>query len=186
MDMAGHRPKWKIGVALTGSVLLLSACWFVFPVVRLSSRSMSPTLLPGDSVLVNRLVYHLRLPQRGDLIVFSFPQARDREFVKRVVGLPGDVVAEESGRFRVNGVALRHDRPEASDNADTSSVAPSAQRVPPEHLYVLGDNKGASLDSRYWGAVDQRDVVGKAVLICWSRGMHWWDVRWDRIGRRLE
>lgn len=171
---------------VSAAVLLLAASALTFRVSELSSVSMSPTLLPGDSVLVNRLIYHLRPPRRGDIIVFHFPQAGSRDFVKRVIGVPGDVVQERDGRLTVNGAAVHVSRTALADSPQGAGAAPGWQRVPVDRLYVLGDNWRTSLDSRFWGTVDEREVVGEAILVCWSRGAHWWDVHWNRIGRWLE
>lgn len=174
-----RRSAWEkvLPVVVAGALVFLAHA-FAIQVFTVSSASMSPTLQPGDSVLVNRLVYRLHLPRRGDIIVFRFPQADGREFVKRVIGLPGDVVEEHGGRIYVNGAA-------PAPVAALAPATPLAQRVAAGHLYVLGDNPDTSLDSRFWGTVDEREVVGKAVFICWSREEHWWQVRWDRIGRWL-
>ena len=150
-----------------------------------SSASMLPALRPRDTLLVNRLVYRWHLPHRGDIIVFYFPRAEGREFVKRVVGVPGDVVEERGGRLYVNRKLLADE-----DEADAGpGMAPAMrlapQQIPPGQLFVLGDNLDASLDSRYWGTVDIQKVVGKAFMVGWSRGKHWWDLRWDRIGQWL-
>lgn len=149
------------------------------------SGSMVPTLLPDDSVLVNRFIYHVRSPRRGDIVVFHFPQADGRDFIKRVIGLPGDVVEEQDGRFRVNGLPIQDPwvRPPCAGLGAVPSMP--ARRVPDDQVFVLGDNREASLDSRYWGTVDARHIIGKAVMVCWSRGAHWWDIRWRRIGRWL-
>ncbi len=175
------------GVALAAIAAAAALCGLAltFQVVRVASASMSPTLLPGDLVLVSRLLYVLHPPRRGDLIVLRFPQAEGREFVKRVVGLPGDVVEERGGRFLVNGVAARLAHEESSEDAGGAERALGPSRVSAHRLYVLGDNRGTSLDSRFWGTVYEHDVVGQAVLVCWSRGEYWWQVRWDRIGRWL-
>lgn len=172
-------------MALVGAPLLAVAA-LAFHVSKLSSVSMSPTLLPGDSVLVNRLIYHLRRPRRGDIIVFHFPQTGSRDFVKRVIGIPGDVVQAQGGRLAVNGTAVHVSRTDPPDPAPAASTAPGSERVPANRLYVLGDNWRTSLDSRFWGTVDEREVVGEAVLVCWSRGAHWWDVHWNRIGLWIE
>jgi signal peptidase I len=137
-------------------------------------------------VLVNRVVYSLHPPRRGDIIVFHFPKTGGRNFIKRVIGVPGDVVQEQAGHFAVNDVVVHEAHAATSDRAQAPSPILAPQRVPTDRFYVLGDNWRTSLDSRFWGPVEEREVVGKAMLICWSRGTHWWDVRWNRIGRWLE
>jgi signal peptidase I len=178
---------WKRMVLPTITGLIpVCALSLTFHIVGLSSASMSPTLLPGDSVLVNRLIYHLFPPRRGDLIVVRFPQTGGREFVKRIIGLPGDVVEERGGRMSVNGMAVRWGRDGASSGTRATRTDLDPSRVPANRLYVLGDNWGTSLDSRSWGTVDEQEVVGKPFLICWSRETEWWEVRWDRMGRWVE
>lgn len=171
-----------LGLAVAAGLLFLAQA-FVIQAFTVPSASMLPTLLPGDSVLVNRLVYHLHPPRRGDIIALRFPQADGREFVKRVIGLPGDVVMEQGGHFYVNGVLLAQVQPIDSNEQREPEGSQLPRLVPAGRLYVLGDNSETSLDSRFWGTVSEGDVVGEAFLICWSRGKHWWEVRWNRIGR---
>ena len=173
-------------VVVVAGALLFSVGALAFHVSELTSVSMSPTLLPGDSVLVNRLIYRFRPPRRGDIIVFHFPQTGGRDFIKRVIGVPGDVVQEQAERLTVNGMVVHASRTVPSDPAAATNAELGPQRVPADRFYVLGDNWRTSLDSRFWGTVDAREVVGEAILVCWSRGAHWWDVHWNRLGRRLE
>lgn len=164
-------------------VLLMTA--FTVSSITIPSASMAPALERGDAVLVARLFYHLRPPRRGDIILFRYPQDTSRLFVKRVVGLPGEVVEERRGQFYVNGTPLAQGEPARSDDGPGPATTLGPIRIPAGRLFVLGDNRDASLDSRFWGTVDERNVIGKAFLIYWSSGKHWWDVRWRRIGRWL-
>ena len=173
-----------LAVVIAGVLVFLVQA-FAVQVFTVSSASMSPALLPGDSVLVNRLVYRLRPPRQGDIIAFRFSQANGREFVKRVIGLPGDIVTERGERFFVNGALLAQVPTSASDDQLAPEGGQLPRLVPAGRLYVLGDNPKSSLDSRFWGTVAERDVIGKAFLICWSRGEHWWEVHWNRVGRWL-
>ena len=118
--------------------------------------------------------------------MFHFPQTGGRDFIKRVIGVPGDVVQEQAERLTVNGMVVHASRTVPSDPAAATNAELGPQRVPADRFYVLGDNWRTSLDSRFWGTVDAREVVGEAILVCWSRGAHWWDVHWNRLGRRLE
>jgi signal peptidase I len=164
-------------------IFLLQA--YGFQVIVVSSRSMTPTLRRGEVVLVDRLSYEFGSPQPGDLIVFHFPEAGDRSFLKRVIGVPGDTVAERDGRFLVNGSPLAWSGAHASAPGAAGALNMPPVRVPAGRYFVLGDNPSASLDSRFWGTVTQHEVMGKALVILWSQGAHWWDVRWNRIGRGL-
>jgi signal peptidase I len=166
------------------AVLLSGMRAFVFTPIYVSSGSMEPTLQRGDFVLVNQLVYSLRPPRRGEIIAFQYPQHEQWDFVKRVVGLPGDQVAARGGQLRVNGSFVAEPYVIAAA-ADRPFLDLQAGHIPAGQLFVLGDNRGASLDSRFWGTVTERNVIGKASLIYWSQGTHWWDVRWGRIGRWL-
>ncbi len=146
---------------------------------------MAPTLLPEDFVLVNRLVYHLHPPRRGDLIVFHYPQAGGHSFLKRIIGLPGDTIEERNGEFWVNGSTLPWQEAHVEPTEELAALNLSPLHIASGHFFVLGDNPSTSLDSRFWGTVDMHEVVGKALLICWSHRARWWDLRWHRIGRWL-
>lgn len=181
-----RRRIWESILTLAAAAALLFLVQaFAIQAFTVSSGSMLPTLLPRDSVLVNRLAYRLHPPRRGDIITFRFPQADGREFVKRVIGLPGDVVEEQGGRIYVNGKPLAPEDTTGSSQEAEPVMTMAPYRIPPGQLFVLGDNQAASLDSRYWGTVDIHKVVGKAFLVYWSHGKHCWDIRWDRIGHSL-
>ena len=185
-EMVGRRSIWEAVLpVVTAGVLVFLANAYVIQIFTVSSASMAPTLLSGDSVFVNRIVYRLHPPGRGDIIALLAPRADGREFVKRVVGLPGDVVTERDGHFFVNGAVVAETQGSATAEAPAPAKGQMSRRVPAGQLYVLGDNPGTSMDSRFWGTVDEREVVGKAFLICWSRGRHGWEVRWGRIGSWL-
>ena len=171
-------------VAVTVVAAVMIRGFLVAP-FYIPSGSMEPTLTPGDYILVNRFIYFLHPPQRGDIIVFRFPRDEHWDFVKRVIGLPGDVVEEQDGQMFVNGRSLReaYVRHSLGGLAPGMSLAPV--RIVPRQLFVLGDNRDASLDSRFWGTVEEHEVIGKAFVIYWSHGEHWWDIRWQRIGRWL-
>jgi signal peptidase I len=158
---------------------------FLLQAFYIPSGSMEPTLFPGDYILVNRFVYDLQPPERGDIIVFRYPKDEHWDFVKRVIGLPGDVVEEHDGRFRINGKPLDERYVEHTEGGLAPGMNMAALRIPKHQLFVLGDNRDASLDSRYWGTVNEHKVIGEAFLIYWSRSTHWYDVRWNRIGRWL-
>lgn len=129
--------------------------------IRVDGFSMEPSLHSGEFVIVNKLAYRFGLPQRGDVIVFHFPRDPEQEYIKRVIGLPGDDVAVAEGRVKVNGETL-----------DESYIMQPPRysgnwRVPEGSLFVLGDNRNNSSDSHNWGPVALDQVVGKAVLVYW-------------------
>ena len=129
--------------------------------IRVDGESMEPTLVSGEYVMVNRLSYRFGLPQRGDIIVFHFPENPKEEYIKRVIGLPGDEVEIRNNQVYINGQALN----ESYIKGMVST--PGSWRIPEGQLFVLGDNRNNSSDSREWGTVAMNLVVGKAVLVYW-------------------
>jgi signal peptidase I len=129
--------------------------------VRVENISMKPTLQPGEFLLVNRVAYKIGEPEIGDIIVFHAPGASDLDYIKRVIGLPGDKVRISEGVVYVNDQPLYEpyiaDPPRYTGDWD----------VPPGQLFVLGDNRNNSSDSHMWGFVPYEDIVGRALLIYW-------------------
>ena len=127
---------------------------------RIDGSSMEPNLHDGEYVIVNRVIYRLQPPQRGDVIVFQ--REGSREFIKRVIGLPGDTVAVQGSHVLVNGMAL--DEPYiAQPNAYTMEP----RRIGPNEYFVLGDNRNNSSDSHNWGTVPLSVIDGKAWVTYW-------------------
>ena len=127
--------------------------------MRVENISMEPTLQPGYLLIVNKLAYKLGEPKHGDIVVFHYMGDKNEDYIKRVIGLPGDEVNIENGTVYVNGIAL-------SEPYIAAFPAYSGTWVVPEgSLFVLGDNRNNSSDSHQWGFVDLDDVVGKAVFI---------------------
>jgi signal peptidase I len=170
------------------------------------SGSMMDTLLVGDYILVNKFLYgpevpltdyrlpSLRMPHRGDIIVFKYPQDEKRDFIKRIVGTPGDTVQVRGQQVFINGRPL--EEPYVRRNASTLGHAGSpnfcgyayaceALVVPADSYFVMGDNRDNSQDSRYWGFVKRDKIKGKAFLIYWSwdSDRHW--LRWWRLGNYI-
>lgn len=129
--------------------------------VRVENVSMQPTLKPGEFLLVNRVAYKLGQPSIGDIIVFHAPGANDMDYIKRVIGLPGDQVRVSDGIVYVNNQPLYEpylaEAPRYSGTWD----------VPANEYFVLGDNRNNSSDSHMWGFVPHDDIVGRALLIYW-------------------
>ncbi len=196
--------EWSKSMA-TALLLFFVVRSFLVEAFKIPSGSMEGTLLVGDFLLVNKLVYgaevpftHRRLPavrapRHGDVMVFQWPEDPTKDFVKRVVGLPGDTLAMADGVLRRNGVALReryvsHTEPGSDPGGDefrwqrkflvrraaaSSGYHPSRNNwgplvVPPANYFVLGDNRDNSLDSRYWGFVADSLVRGSPLLVYFS------------------
>jgi signal peptidase I len=131
-------------------------------IYAIPSESMAPTLLTGDQIVVTP--YFRGAPKRGDVIVFESLLVPDELMVKRVIGVPGDLVDSRLGRLRVSGYTLSE--PYLLRQSATGAVA--AQLVPADSYFVLGDNRDDSLDSRSWGVVPRARIVGRARLVLWS------------------
>lgn len=129
--------------------------------IRVDGTSMEPTLHTGEYVVVNKFSYRFGEPHLGDVIVFHFPGNPGQEYIKRVIGLPGDLVQVEQGQVYVNGSPIQEPYIAAQPNYQGSWT------VPANSLFVLGDNRNNSSDSHSWGMVPYSYVVGKAVFIYW-------------------
>ncbi len=129
---------------------------------RIEGYSMLPTLEEGEYVIIDKLSYYLDEPDRGDIIVLHFPNDRSRDFIKRVVGVPGDHIEIGDGKVTVNGVVLE----EPYINAEPSYSG--TWDVPEENYFVLGDNRNNSSDSHNWSFLPRNDIVGKAWIIYWG------------------
>ena len=180
---------------------------------KIPSGSMENTLLIGDHIFVNKFIYGYHVPytkgrilafsapKRGDIVVFVFPEDPSKDFIKRVVGVPGDVVEVRQKAVYVNGAPLEEMYTRFSDGKNVDGFLRTRDNMPPVRvpagkLFMMGDNRDRSYDSRFWGFVDMDAVIGKALFIYfsidWNRGVGWAEVwrypeliRWDRIGRTL-
>lgn len=181
---------------------------FVVQAFKIPSGSMRETLLIGDHILVNKFIYGVKVPftrmtlipikkpGREDIIVFKFPEEPDKDFIKRVIGIEGDVVEIRNKQVYVNGKHLNSEYAVFKDpHIIPRGIQPRDNlgpvKVPPNALFVMGDNRDHSYDSRFWGFVDLAAVKGEAFIIYWSwnknnHGSLLDYVRWGRIGTILE
>jgi signal peptidase I len=140
---------------------------FVVEAFWIPSASMVPTLKYGDRVLVNKFIYRFTEPERGDVIVFKSVQDDQQDLIKRVVGVPGDKISVRGGRLFVNGEPQRE--PYVNKKLpDRSFAAPTT--VPENHVFVMGDNRANSQDSRVFGPVPKENIEGEAFLRFWPPG----------------
>lgn len=196
---------------------------FLIEPFRIPSASMMPTLLIGDFILVNKYCYGLRLPlvgtkivdvgepQRGEVVVFRFPQDPSVDYIKRVVGLPGDRIAYFNDRVYINGEAVLQQpqgvyagvgaglmmsgasvRDEQLGEVNHEILVVNSRRsgegefvVPEGEYFVMGDNRDNSNDSRFWGTVPEENLVGRAIMIWMNWDSQAGGVAWDRIGNRI-
>ncbi len=173
-------------------VLALFIRTFVVQAFKIPSGSMKPTLLIGDHILVNKFIYgikipftektlvSLRQPKRGDVIVFKYPLDTKKDYIKRVIGLPGDRVELSNKELVINGQKVEDPRAKYSLHGNLRNFGPVS--VPDHHLFVMGDNRDESSDSRVWGFVPISYLKGKAFLIYWSWDSRKFGLRWSRLG----
>lgn len=143
------------------SVLLFVSINAISARIRVDGSSMVPTLQNGEFVIVNRLAYSLGEPDHGDVVVFHFPRDPDQEYIKRIIGLPGDHIRVMGGHVYVNDQKISEPYINAAPNYQGEWTVPAGQ------LFVLGDNRNNSSDSHNWGPVPLDDVVGQAIFIYW-------------------
>ena len=183
---------WVVTIAGAIAIVLAIKAWIVNP-YRIPSSSMEPTLhcarpamgceaATSDRVLANRFIYHFRNPKRGEIVVFNTPKLALQEcgsqgtFVKRLIGLPGEVWEERDGYVYINGKKLNEPYVKAS-RRDTQTLG--LMDIPPRHTYtripknfylMMGDNRSSSCDSRRWGLVPRKNLIGKVFATYWPPG----------------
>ena len=166
---------------LVAFVLAMVIRTFVVQAFKIPTGSMRPTLIEGDLILVNKFIYGAKVPftnwrlpsitepKRGDVVVFIYPEDQKKDFIKRMVGLPGEKVEIRNGSIFIAGHPLQE--PEFSQRFyyNRGDFAKEGEElvVPSDSYFVLGDNSASSKDSRYWGFVPQKNLLGKAMVIYW-------------------
>jgi signal peptidase I len=187
---------------LAAVLIALLITTFVIKMYKIPSRSMVPTLLVGDQLVVNKFIYGIKIPyfrntilpitdpQRGDIIVFIYPKDRSLDFIKRVIGVNGDKIEIKDKKIFINGKLFTDNTGIYTDKMIyPGSLQPRDNfgpvTVPKGSLFVMGDNRDESLDSRFWGFVDLKDVQGKAFIIYWSWNPEERKIRWQRLGNLL-
>jgi signal peptidase I len=200
------KPKSKLQEYIEAIILAILIAFFIRTFViqayKIPSGSMKPTLLIGDHILVSKFNYGIKLPwirstlipvgapKRGDIVVFIYPEDRSKDFIKRLIGLPGDTIEIRDKKILLNGLPWSDTHGVYVDNTVIpGSVQPRDNfgpvKVPEGALFVMGDNRDESYDSRFWGFVPMKEVLGKALIIYWSWNHDDHDVRWKRIGSIL-
>jgi signal peptidase I len=160
------KPWWRdvIETVVYAVALALIIRTFVIQAFWIPSGSMLPLLEPGDRVMVLKFWYHLPTvrPKRGQIVVFKYPVDPERDFVKRIIGLPGDKVEISGGRVFINDIEIAEPYVKHPDN-----FTMSAEVIPPNSYFCLGDNRANSQDSRFWGTVKMDFLRGPAVFRYW-------------------
>lgn len=151
-------------------ILALIIRTFVVQAFKIPTGSMRPTLIEGDRILVNKFIYKFKEPKRGDVIVFVSTEDKKKDFIKRLIGLPGEKIEISNGAILVNGKAVDSDsviRERYYYNRGDYGKEDEVLQVPEDAYYALGDNSISSRDSRYWGFLPKKYLIGKAFLIYW-------------------
>ncbi len=201
-----EKPKSKVKEYVESIIIAILIALFIRTFIicayKIPSKSMLPTLLVGDHILVNKFVYGVKIPllrrtiipisepERGEIVVFIFPNDRSKDFIKRVIGVAGDKVEIRNKKIFINDKEFKDPYGIYSD----SLILPKSMQprdnfgpvtVPEKSIFVMGDNRDESLDSRFWGFVDLKDVEGKAFIIYWSWNREEHNLRWQRLGNLL-
>ena len=191
-----------IEAILIALLLALFIRAYIIQAFKIPSGSMIPTLLVGDHILVNKFIYGtnvpfsdkhflvLKRPEKGDIIVFKYPEDPKKDFIKRVIATEGDLLESKDKVIYVNGKTVmepytyhsdRNIRPRGNDVRD--NFGPLV--VPPNKIFAMGDNRDQSYDIKYWGFVDAMDLRGEALIIYWSWDPKHW-LRFNRIWRLVK
>lgn len=200
--LQGTFSRENIEAIIIAVVLALFIRAFVVQAFKIPSGSMEPTLLIGDHLLVNKFIYGITIPfsdkklfqfvtpKRGDVVVFIYPEDPSKDFIKRVIAVEGEQISIRDKKIYINGKRIEDPYGVYRDPNVVSGWGNEMSRdnfgpvtVPPHSLFVMGDNRDKSFDSRFWGYVDINKVKGKAFIIYWSWGGFFQDMRWNRIGK---
>jgi signal peptidase I len=200
------KPKSKVKEYVESIIIAILIALFIRTFIicayKIPSRSMVPTLLVGDHILVSKFIYGVKIPllrrtiisvrqpKRGEVVVFIFPKDRSKDFIKRVIGIGGDKIEIKNKKIFINDKEFNDSYGIFSD----SLILPQSMQprdnfgpvtVPEKSIFVMGDNRDESLDSRFWGFVDLKDVEGKAFIIYWSWNRDEHNLRWERLGNLI-
>jgi signal peptidase I len=171
-------PRWQylikewVEPILLAVILALVIRTFFLQAFKIPTGSMRPTLIENDRVLVNKILYDYKEPKHGDIIVFRYPVDGKKDFIKRLVGLPGDTIEIRQGKVLINDEPLPKDSPMRKyyyyNREDWEYGKENMKiKVPANSYFVLGDNSAQSSDSRNWGFVPKSNLIGKAFMIYW-------------------
>ncbi len=172
--------EWAESIAVA-FILAMIIRTFVVQAFKIPTGSMRPTLMEGDLILVNKFIYGarpplvnfalppLRQPKRGDVIVFIYPESPKKDFIKRLVGLPGETVEIKSGTVFVDDKPLIDPSFNQRYYYNRGGFGEEGKKIkiPEDNFFVLGDNSASSQDSRYWGFVPRKNILGMALVIYW-------------------
>ena len=214
LDYSGNKTVFReyLEAIIIALILALFIRTFVVQAFKIPSGSMENTLLVGDHILVNKFSYGIKIPnkilfsniklfrdiryfeempERGDTIVFEFPEDESRDFIKRVIGLPGEIIEIKAQTVYINGKPIEEPYAIHRDPYQESTTLYPRDNygpvvIPERKLFVMGDNRENSQDSRYWSFLDLDRVKGKAFIIYWSWNKEKINLRWNRLAKLIK
>jgi len=158
---------WDIlKIVLIALIIVAPIRYFIFQPFFVKGQSMEPNFEDGDYLIVDELSYRLRGPQRGEVIVFKYPADPSQRYIKRIIGLPGEIVEIKEGKvivFSLSGEKVL----EESDYLSYSTPGEVRVILEPDEYFVLGDNRYSSFDSRRWGPLEEEDIIGRVIFRAW-------------------
>lgn len=182
---------WFVTTVVILSTVQIATRIYILQMSKIPSGAMRETIQIGDHIFIDKLIYTLREAKRGDVVVFPFPENPSKNFLSRVIGLGGEILEIKDKRLIINGKALSEPYATHIDNYIISKNQQPRDnlgplKIPQDAVFVMGDNRDQSYDSRFWGPVKKTSLKGKARWIYWSWDKEMYDVRWDRIGKKIE
>ncbi len=182
-NLQAYNRSWVYGLVIAAELLISLPLDTSMPVeaYRIPSSSMEKTLLVGDRLIASHQTASPHWPGRGDVAIFAFPEDEKKDFVKRVMALPGDTIRIEDKRFYRNGTEIKTGHEHYTDDTiiQTNRDQLAEITLGPDQYFVLGDNRDHSYDSRFWGPVPAENIKARPLYIYWSRAF-------DRIGSAVE
>ncbi|MBW1643159.1 MAG: signal peptidase I [Deltaproteobacteria bacterium] len=183
------KPRYLVLLITFIAIISLTKIFFFQP-YKIPAKSMVPTLRTGDHIIVNKFFYNMHDPLPGDVIIFELTRNPKQAFIKRIIGQPGDKIEIRSKALYINDKRIYE---QYAINIDPQIIPPKTQprdffgpiNVPKNHLFMLGDNRDFSSDSRFWGFLPMEGVKGKVSYIYWSLDSENKKVRWKRIGKSV-
>lgn len=160
--------EWVESIAIA-LILALIIRAFVVQAFKIPTGSMEPTLIIGDKLFVNKFIFRFKQPQRGDVVVFKSPEDKKKDFIKRLIAKPGETVQIIDGKIFINGKNINEGIIATIYYYNRGDFGQEgiAIKVPQNCYYLLGDNSASSRDSRYWGFVPRKFIIGKALVVYW-------------------
>ena len=182
---------WVVASLIIQPIVTTGFKEYIIQAYKIQAGSMLPTLKIGDMILVNKNIYKFQTPKRGDVVVFEFPKDPSEDYIKRIIAVGGDTVEIRNKILYLNGIQQKEISViNTSDTIFSSAKSPRDNfgpiTVSQNAIFLLGDNRDNSFDSRFWGTVNENKIKGKAICLYWS-----WDgknssIRWNRIGKTIQ